>query len=150
MNPQQHGFIETNAEPLIEILAAQCADLEELLGLAKREVAAVERRDFAELVTVMSDRATIGERLEVYHQQISELRTRMGAAAEAAIRAADRDRVTAIAVDIQATDARSRRLLEGIREEAMTQMTKIDTSRRGLGAYAKNAPTGSIACDTHM
>ncbi|MGH9902184.1 MAG: flagellar export chaperone FlgN, partial [Pyrinomonadaceae bacterium] len=93
--------IEPHADSLIELLTAQCADLEQLLALARRETDAAERRDFDEIMRLTNERATLGERLEVFHRQLAELRARMGEGAEAALRGRTAERVTQLAVAVQ-------------------------------------------------
>jgi hypothetical protein len=142
--------IEAMAEPLMDILAAQCADLEALLALSRSEAAATERKDFEEVMRVVAERASIGERLESYHRQMAEMRARMGGAADAAIGGPVASRICALIVDIQAQDAKTLPLLTAAHQEAREGIQRIDVGRRGANAYMRDARRGSIACDQRL
>src|SRR5690349_12119924 len=98
-------------DSLIDILFAQYGDLEALLALARRETAAVEEQDFERLFEVMKDRATLGERLEVYHRQLAEMRARLGDVLAPALASPLTARTAAIVAAIRLQDARTRPLL---------------------------------------
>ena len=74
--------VKDNSESLIELLGAQCSDLEQLLALARQETAAAQEGKFLKIWDIVSERAAIGKRLETYHRQISELRGNLEAAGE--------------------------------------------------------------------
>jgi hypothetical protein len=132
---------------VLNLLIAQCADLEALLELARREEAAAEARNFDEMLRVVEGRATLGERLEVYHRQIAELRQRMGEAAEPALRTPVARQVTALASEILAQDARTRPLLVAARNELAQERLRLDRGRSGVSAYLQDGNKISIACD---
>jgi hypothetical protein len=142
--------IEPQAESVLEILAAQCADLEDLLDLARRETTAAEQGNFEELMRITSVRATLGERLEVYHRQIAEMRARMGEAGEPAFRSAMAERAVALAVDIQTQDARTRPLLAAHRDEAAAALAHLSQTRRHVSAYLRDGRSVSVACDQRV
>ncbi len=140
--------IEAQADSLIEILADQCTDLETLLALARSETAAVEQGDFGEVIRVVSERAALGERLESYHRQISELRGRLGDAAAPSSHDAVTARSIELVVEIQAQDARTRPLLLAARGELSGENAKVNRARRGVVAYLRDGRhTASTACD---
>src|SRR2546428_1987470 len=92
--------IEVKADSLLDLLIGQCADLEALLRLARREEEAVKARNFDELLRVTEERATLGERLEVYHRQIAEMRLRLGEAAAPVLRSEAASRATLLVTGI--------------------------------------------------
>ena len=59
----------------VELLAAQCSDLERLLSLAKDETEAAREGRFTRIWDIVTERSIIGKRLETFHQQIAELRS---------------------------------------------------------------------------
>jgi septation ring formation regulator EzrA len=63
-----------NSESIVDILSAQCEDLESLLSLARQETEAVKKGDFLSLVDIVSERARIGERLETFQRQTVDLK----------------------------------------------------------------------------
>ena len=144
MNPQA---VESQADSLMEILAAQCADLEALLALARREAGAAERRDFDEMMRVARERATLGERLEVYHRQVAEMRLRMGSGIEPALRSEVATRTALLAVEVQAQDARTRPLLMAARHEKAHEISDLSTARRGVSAYLRDGRFPAVACN---
>lgn len=135
------------AEPLIELLAAQCSDLEQLLALARRETDAAERRDFDEIMRVVDARATLGERLETYHRQIADMRARLGSSADAATTSPTAHRLASLVADIQTADRRTMPLLVAARTEAAEGLAKLDAGRKTAGAYASPGRVGPIALD---
>lgn len=146
MNPQ--SFIAARADSLMELLAQQCADLEALLNLARSETGAVENRDFEAVLQITGERARLGERLEVYHRQIAEMRTQMSERALLPVLGSEVARRTArLAADIQAQDERTRPLLLAARHETAQQLTGIEQSRRSIGAYLRDSRPLSVACD---
>ncbi len=150
MDMKHAAAIEAEAESVIEILAAQCADLEALLTLARRETKAAEQCDFEEIMRVVQERATLGERLEIYSRQIGELRLRMGEAAESTLCDQVAARAVKLVVSIQSQDARSRPLLLAQRSEAADALSRLKEGRRGTSAYLRDARREAIACDQHL
>jgi hypothetical protein len=144
--------VERQVEPLLDLLAAQCADLEALLLLARRETRAAEDLNFSEVMRVVEERATLGGRLEVYHRQIAELRTRCGDVSLAPILGGEIARQTLrLAADIQAQDARTRPLLLQAQSETRRELTQLTQNRRGVGAYLRDGATAiPVACDQRV
>ena len=145
------AHITPHADSLIELLVAQCADLEALLSLARQQEAAATGGDFAEIMRLVGERATLGERLEIYHRQVAEVRARVGANAESVLRGETAQRAVKLVTDIQAQDARTRPLLAAARDEASDSLTRLDRTRRTANAYAR-APqrAASVACDQRI
>jgi hypothetical protein len=141
--------IEAAAEPLMDLLAAQCADLEALLSLARREEAAAGRGDFEEVMSVVIERATLGERLETYHRRISEMRERLEDSGNRAIASPAARRVASLVVEIQATDSRTTPLLAAARTDAVERVGRLDTARR-TGSYLNQQRSSPIACDRRV
>ena len=61
------GKIAENSDSLIELLSAQCGDLEMLLALSREETNAIERGNFESVLDIVSKRAELGNRLESRH-----------------------------------------------------------------------------------
>lgn len=141
------SFIESHADSVIEILAAQCTDLEVLLALARQETDAAERLDFDRLLQVTRDRAALGERLEVYHRQIAQMRANMQDGFDSVIGSESALRVTTLITEIQTQDAHTRPLLIAAKSEAAEQIGQLDQVRRGVAAYMRDGRGSSIACD---
>jgi hypothetical protein len=146
--------ITSSAKPhfdsLMDILFAQYSDLEELLVLARREETAAERNDFDEIFEVVKQRATLGDRLEVYHRQLAELRARLGQMAEPVLQTPVVAQTVSILAAIKTHDSRTKPMMVRAREEALTHSMRVDQARRNLGAYAGGARTLSIACDERV
>jgi hypothetical protein len=139
--------IASQADSLLDLLIGQCADLERLLALSRRETEAAERRDFEEVLRVVAERATLGERLEVYHRQIAELRSRLGEVAEPVMRNEVVARAVSLARGILAQDGVTRPLLISARDEAAQQQRQLTQTRRGLAAYLQEGAHAPLACD---
>jgi len=142
--------VEPHFDSLMEILFAQYSDLEALLGLARREEAAACEKDFDRILEVVTERATLGERLAVYHRQLAELRARLGNDIEPALGNSVVGRTQALVEAIKMQDALTQPKLIAARDEALKQSLRIDQARRNLGAYAQNRQPLSIACDERV
>lgn len=141
------NYLEAKADSLLDLLIGQCADLEALLTLARREEEAVKARNFDELLRVTEQRATLGERLEVYHRQIAEMRLRLGEAAEPVLRSEAASRATLLVTGILEYDARSRPLLLTARQEMADERLRLDQAQRGTRAYLQEEIKTPVACD---
>ncbi|HET6976335.1 MAG TPA: hypothetical protein VFI24_08430 [Pyrinomonadaceae bacterium] len=117
------------AEPLMELLTAQCADLEALLLLARRENVAANEGNFEELFSIAGERASFSQRLESYHTQVSELRSRLG---DNSLNSAPAREAIRLAVEIQSQDAQTKSLL-------LTARTRLNESHRNSTAYLKHS-----------
>lgn len=139
--------METQTDSVMEILAAQCADLESLLALARRETVAAERNDFKAIMEIVGERATLGERLEIYHRQIAEMRLRLSESVETAFGSGAATRATELAVDIQTQDRQTHRLLTAAREEAASALSRLNQGRRSITGYLRDPRPIATACD---
>ena len=129
--------VTTHIPSLFDLLLAQCEDLEALLALARREEQAAAQRDFDEVLRVVTERATLGERLEVYHRQIAELRAKLGASADHSHHHEATKQTALLVTEIQAADARTRPLLLAACRELTTQRQSLEHSQRGVKAYLR-------------
>jgi hypothetical protein len=145
-----NASLEPHYDSLMEILFAQYSDLEALLRLARREAVAVEQKDFDQILDVVTERASLGDRLEVYHRQLAELRARLGPAYEPLLQTSVVTQSASLVNAIQIQDNHTRPLLIAARDEAMQLAARVDQSRRNLGAYARHGQGGSIACDERI
>ena len=135
-----------NSDSLIELLAAQCVDLEKLLLLAKEETAAAQDRKFLKIWDIVSERAAIGKRLETFHQQISELRSRLESEGENLSRFDITNRVIELANLTLLQDQKTRLLLTESREKAVGDLKTAEKSHYGTNAYLRETTKG-LACD---
>ena len=139
--------LESRADSVMDILAAQCVDLEKLLALAQRETAAASTGEFEEIVRIVAERATLGERLEIYHRQLAELRSRFGDAGDN-LKSSDIARqTTQLITAIQSQDARTRPMLAAARSEIDTTLSRLSATRHGLNSYLRDSRTEAVACD---
>jgi hypothetical protein len=141
------SHLVTEADSLFDLLSAQCADLEALLALARGETVAVQGRNFDELIRITAERATLGERLEVYHRQIAELRQRLGTTAESALQSPSAVRITELVNSVQTQDQQTRPLLLRMREEIGEESKKLNHTARSLTAYLNEGRMPAVACD---
>lgn len=140
-------YLTTEADTLLDLLIAQCMDLEALLTLSRSEATAVQARDFDEVLRLTAERATLGERLEVYHRQIAEMRQRLGAAAETVMHSPMATRITELVNGIVAQDNYTRPLLLEVRQEIEQQTQRLTQAQRGLTAYLNEGRLPAVACD---
>lgn len=139
--------ITVEADSLLDLLIAQCEDLEGLLALSRSEASAVEARDFDEIIRITAERATLGERLEVYHRQIAELRQRLGAAAESALQSPTATRIMELVNCVQAQDRQSHSRLLEVRQSIDYEQKQLNQAQRGLTAYLNEGRMPAVACD---
>lgn len=132
--------IEAQAETVLDILAAQCRDLEVLLALARRETEAAERRDFDEVLRIVGERATLGERLEIYQRRIADFRAQCGEGEMTTLAGNPlAPRLAALAANIEAQDARTRPLLVKARDDASQKLAKLNSSQSRVNAYLRES-----------
>ncbi|MEW6733443.1 MAG: hypothetical protein AB1489_19100 [Acidobacteriota bacterium] len=140
---------DARIESVMEILVAQCSDLEALLALARNETLAVEKRDFEQLLAVVNQRATLGERLEVYHRQLAELRASLGTTIEPALSSNVAAQTAALVAEIKRQDDTTRPLLLAAHTEGLKETLRLDRTQRNLRAYSDHQAS-SIACDKRI
>ena len=138
----QTAIITEHSDTLIGLLTAQCGDLERLLYLARIEAEAAEAGNFETVLEIVSERSTLSDRLEVFSRQVAELRSRLGEAGEAVLQNPIAIRTTEIVSEILRQDARSRPLLETAKQEAITEISKFDSSHRMGNAYTRETTKG--------
>ena len=139
--------LSTHADSLIDLLVAQCTDLETLFKIARQESAAVVENDFDRLFTLSSERAILGERLESYHRQISDLRSVLGDTAEQVINSLVAKESVRLALEIKASDADTTSALMNIRGNTNGQLARLEQARRHSNAYLNEGRAGGIKCD---
>lgn len=135
--------IAKNSDSLIELLAAQCADLEILLALAREETIAAQRRNFEDLLDIVSRRAEICNRLETFQQQIADLRQNMEANGVAAtVDVNISKQIVEIANLTMLQDQKTRLLLTDARTHAASELANLEKSHRGTNAYLREETRG--------
>ena len=137
-------------DSLMDLLIAQCSDLESLLGLARRENVAAHSDDFGELFAVYGERAELGDRLESYHRQVSELRDKLGQCAGSNIDPMLSTKTVQLVVEIQAQDKETTALL--IAHQAMTteELARLGYKQQNSLAYLQGARSNGLNCDQQI
>jgi hypothetical protein len=141
------GSVEPTIYSFMDILFSPCDDLEVLLRLARREAVAAEQKNFGQILEVVQQRATLGDRLEIYHRQLSEFRSHLGDAMEPALHSSAAAEAAALATAIKLEDARSLPLLLAARSDALQKSLRAADTRRNLGVYAQRRQPEAMACD---
>lgn len=131
--------IEQQSDSLIDLLTAQCTDLEKLLNLAREETLAVRHGNFGRMLEIVSERDKIGQRLETFQQQISELRGELEQRTVHPDLAAKIIETTNLTL---AQDQKTRLLLEGRRQETARELKDLDRFQKGTEAYLKERTRG--------
>lgn len=134
--------IVKNSDSLIELLCAQCSDLEKLLVLAREETIATQDENFGGVLDIVSKRAELGFRLDKSQQQIAELREHLGANSTAALNKEVTKHVVEIADQILAQDQKTKLFLTAAREDAAIELANLEKSQRGANAYLREETRG--------
>ena len=103
---------------------------------------AAELRDFSKIWEIVTERASIGRRLESYHQQISELRSRLEAEGENPTKYDITGRVIELANLTLVQDQHTRTLLNQSREETLSTLRDLGTAKAGMNAYLAEKTKG--------
>lgn len=135
-----------NSDSLAELLAAQCADLEKLLSLAKEETIAAKEGRFTRIWDIVSERSLIGERMETFHRQIAELRTNLEGQGGDPSKYDITERVIELANLTLLQDQQTRALLAESREQTAAEIRELDRSHVGTNAYLRQ-PTRGLSYD---
>jgi hypothetical protein len=133
--------LKENSDSLIGLLAAQCLDLEVLFDLAQRETVAAERRDFEAVLNIVTERTAIGQKLETYHRQISELRGFLSDPAEA-YNTPLTARILELTEQTLLQDRRTKLALTGAREETTADLNKLSAGKHGMSVYMREEHKG--------
>lgn len=137
--------INEKSDSLIELLTAQCGDLEKLLALARQETRAAETEDFETIMEIVSEREKISRRLETFQQQISELRGTLNEGHEI-YKSSVTMRVVELAEQTLAQDILTKKLLTAARAETADKLVNLSVSKRGANAYL-GEPKRGLAYD---
>lgn len=134
--------VQDHSDSLIELLGAQCSDLEKLLSLAREETQAAQEGRFLKIWDIVSERAAIGKRLETFQHQISELRGHLESKGENVHQYDITNRVVEIANQTLMQDQKTRLLLTEAREEAVDGLNKLGRATVGTNAYFRETTKG--------
>jgi len=137
-----NGQIKTKSDSLIELLAAQCVDLEKLLSLARLETAAAKTGDFEAILDIVSERSLIANRLETFQQQITNLREHLTVSENAFLQTDVAAQIIEIANLTLVQDRKTKILLTARREESADGLYNLEKSQRGANAYLHGASKG--------
>ena len=127
-----------NSDSIIDLLTAQCGDLEKLLALAREETRAVQDEKFEDVFDIVSERTSITNRLETFQHQISELREHIAAPLSSALTT----RIVEVANLTLIQDRQTKLLLTGARDKATAALSNLDKSQRGRNAYLREETRG--------
>jgi flagellar biosynthesis/type III secretory pathway chaperone len=140
--------LKKKSDSLMELLGAQCSDLEKLLGLAREESFAAENGMFLRIWEIVSARAVIAERLETYHRQITELRTHLESEGEPMSNYDITNRVIELANMTLAQDQKTRHLLTGMRDDSRSSIHNLERSYQQSNKYLNEDRRGlTYACE---
>ena len=135
------------SESIISLLTAQCADLEELLALAREETAAAEQGNFLSILDIVTERERIGNRLEECQRQTERFRAAIdkdvGMPAELADRIVETARLTI------EQDMRTRMLLDSAKEDLRAELDVVERRRHSMGGYRQPEEKGTV-CDQRL
>lgn len=135
---QNDSTIEKQSDSLIELLTAQCADLENLLSLAREETTAAKQGNFAKIIDIYSERSELNNRLETFQQQINELRETLGKAVPNEIST----RVKEVVNLTLAQDRETRLLLTSSKEDAIAKLNNLENSKKKTDVYMSKTKKG--------
>ena len=124
--------IETKADSLIDLLTEQCSDLEELLTLAREETDAAKQGNFARIIDIYEQRSELGERLETFQKQITELRETLDQKVPEKIS----NRISEVVTQTLAHDSETTKLLAAANAETQNELSKLARARRNTKHYA--------------
>lgn len=131
-----------NSDSLIELLAAQCSDLEKLLALAREETLAAQQGKFLKIWDIVAERDAIGKRLETFHRQISELRGHLESKGESVSQYDITNRVVELANQTLVQDQATRLLLMESSEKTVGDLKNLEKSHHGTNAYLRENTKG--------
>ena len=131
-----------NSDSLIELLAAQCSDLEKLLALAREETLAAQQGKFLKIWDIVAERDAIGKRLETFHRQISELRGHLESKGESVSQYDITNRVVELANQTLLQDQATRLLLMESSEKTVGELKNLEKSHYGTNAYLRENTKG--------
>ena len=132
-----------NSQSIVDLLSAQCEDLESLLTLAREEAEAVKKGDFLSLVDIVSDRARIGERLETFQRQTIDLKQCLAGDVEARKLAELMVEVARLTIE---QDRAVNNGLQRLQVEAAEQIGQIGKGKTSITGYLQLNRKG-LACD---
>ena len=130
--------IEKNAESLIDLLTEQCADLEQLLLLARQETDAAKKGNFAKIIDIYEERSELGAKLETFQQQITELREKLDQKVPATIS----NKISEVVTQTLAHDSETTKLLAAANEETTAELAKLEKAKINTRHYSVEKKKG--------
>lgn len=130
--------VEEKADSLIDLLTEQCADLESLLALAREESDAASQGNFAKIIDVYEERSELGERLETFQKQISELREQLDKSVPQPIS----NRINEMVTQTLTYDNNTKKLLTAANEKANEEMSQLKQAAENTKLYTKEKQRG--------
>jgi hypothetical protein len=134
--------LKDRSDSLIELLTAQCSDLEKLLRLAREETLAAQQGKFFKILDIVSERAEITQKLETFQQQISELRNCLESNVENVTQQNSVNRIIELANLTLVQDKKTKLLLTASREENTESLQNLEKSQHGTNAYLREERKG--------
>ena len=135
---QNSENIKDNSDSLIELLTEQCADLENLLALAREETEAAKQGNFGKIIDIFSERDEISKRLETFQQQITELRTHLNEKVPVNVS----NRIKEVVNLTITQDTQTKLLLTEARTEATEELNKLEQTQKNTNIYLKERRKG--------
>ena len=136
--------LDQNADSLINLLTAQCADLEKFLLLAREATRLAGEGDFEKTLQLMETRLNLSARLEISHRQIAELRESIGGAKNSGGQNSLLLKTTALVNEIMQYDAKTKSILLAVRADKFTAIENLIRRRQCSGAYSGDAAKGLV------
>lgn len=134
--------LEKQSDSLIDLLTAQCRDLEKLLSLAREETVAATLGDFDGILRIVSERAHLSDKLETFQRQIADLRQRLGSEGEPIWQSSVAVRMSEVVRQIVSHDAQTQFLLTTARQKSADELKNLEYSQRGSNAYLRETHKG--------
>lgn len=135
-------LLKNQSDSLIDLLTAQCADLEKLLALAREENFAAQHKDFDGVLKVVSERHQMSEKLETFQRQIAELRQRLGGDVQPIWQGNVAVKMSEVVRQIISHDAHTQLLLTSARQDSINELNNLEYAHRGSNAYLRETKKG--------
>ncbi|NNE65142.1 MAG: hypothetical protein HKN33_01135 [Pyrinomonadaceae bacterium] len=130
--------IAKKSDDLIDLLTEQCADLENLLSLAREETDAAKQGNFSRIIDIYQERSELGERLETFQQQITDLRETLDRRVPANIS----DKISTVVSQTLAQDTKTRKLLTAANEDTAQELAQLAKARINTKHYSNERKKG--------
>ncbi len=97
-----------------------------------------KRETFAKIIDIYEERSELGERLETFQKQITDLRATLGHKVPANVA----DRISAVVNQTLAQDNETRKLLTASNEETSHELSKLEKTKHNTMLYSTTKKKG--------